>query len=96
MIKDTQYILNPDYELRRLQNQLVLTEKNSANTNSELILLNSTGELIIENLLSKKNFKELLTIVSKAFNIQSDLILDDMNSFINNLLSKNIIIKIEK
>ncbi|WP_027631564.1 PqqD family protein [Clostridium hydrogeniformans] len=87
------YILSSNYELTKLQDQYVLTEKNSVNTNSNLILLNSTGQLILSNLISEKTLNELLEIISNEFNVEQSTISNDVNNFISNLLSKNILVK---
>lgn len=70
---------------------LLERSKNSNCTEKDLILLNHTGQLLIQNLSKSSSLDELVEKIATTYKVDKEIIKEDVESFINKMVAHDII-----
>ena len=83
--------INNNFMLKNIGNEYMIIPTSNNNVNfSKIFNINETGAFIFNLLKENKTINEILDLMSKEYNAPKDVLLNDINEFVNELKKRGI------
>ncbi len=82
---------NTNIIVNNVQGEIVLSRRNEKKPH--IILLNSTGQWIVQNVIKYDSVERLTEVLARETNVTPEIIIDDVKNFIDELIKHDIIIE---